>query len=266
MIDIGLNSPEDEAFLDRQMATIELLHTYRDQMRGKLPADSELLRLERSTLGGAVNLIDTVSAAMETSQDSVTMLKEILQESHPTKPIVLQSLLRSALMGAGRVVFALGPEDPLERLANCRAIVHQDGHSYVSALKDFATFQAIEVLRPTDDEVEATTQRHRSTYGGNRPRGEFNTIQAMAETIGKLVEQQADDSQPVAALSDSIKWCWHVYSGAAHGYGWPRYVPSFSRNGTTRMPGSFLTDLGIVVPVVHTAFHFLLLRSKSAAG
>lgn len=58
-------------------------------------------------------------------------------------------------------------------------------------------------------------------------------------------------------LAEHITWIWHAYSGAAHGFGWPRLLP-----GTDSMAGNFVADLGLVVPVAHLAFDVTIRRSR----
>lgn len=50
-------------------------------------------------------------------------------------------------------------------------------------------------------------------------------------------------------FGEHITWLFHVVSGAAHGFGWPRLVP-----GTSSMAGIFLPDFSLVASVAHLAF------------
>ncbi len=71
------------------------------------------------------------------------------------------------------------------------------------------------------------------------------TLKEVARVIGEqLATSGFDDSVAPEVFAEHIMWIWHAYSGAAHGFAWPRLLPRTD----------FIADLGLVVPVTHLAF------------
>jgi hypothetical protein len=64
-------------------------------------------------------------------------------------------------------------------------------------------------------------------------------------------------------LAEEVEWVWHSYSGVAHGFAWPRRLPTFSGPSVTPMPGDFFAELGFVVSVTHLALKKLAERSRA---
>jgi hypothetical protein len=85
---------------------------------------------------------------------------------------------------------------------------------------------------------------------------EEKTLVAMATVIGEMLTANGYESPEGWPLAELMTWIFHVYSGVAHGFGWPRLVP-----GTDSMPGLFVPEFYMVTCVAQIAFDVTLRRT-----
>lgn len=265
MIDIGLDSDSAHEYLQRQMDIIKVIDDLDEQLssdpRTLAEPGSELAALAEDTRNTPVDLLFSVRAGLTAARDSLDQIAYIFSHNLPTSPIVLQALTRSALMGAGRVVFALSPTDPVQRRQNARLVLRQEGQSLLRGLNAFSHFTHLSSLKPDDGYLAVQRERNAMIQEGQRPSGEARILEEMASVIGaQLVASTLsppDGGEPVA---EHITWLWHTFSGAAHGFGWPKLLP-----GTPSMPGNYVADLGLVVSISHLAFDTTVQRTRVAS-
>jgi len=254
VIDIGLDADGAVEHLRRQLAIVAII----DELDGQLSPDphrlaepgSELAALAETAPDAPVNLLLSVRAGLTAARGALDQIASIFANNLPTNAIVLQALLRTALLGAGRVVFALAPADPGQRQRNVRAVLRQEGRSLMQSLDSFAEFEHLVALKPHGGYLDEQRRRNRALQEAHRPAGEAKTLKEVARVIGEqLATSGFDDSTVPDVLTEHIMWIWHAYSGAAHGFAWPCLLP-----GTASMAGDFIADLGVVVSVTHLAF------------
>ncbi len=254
VVDIGLDADGAIEHLRRQLAIVEII----DKLDGQLSPDpyrlaepgSELAALAETAPDAPVNLVLSVRAGLTAARGALDQIASLLGHNSPTDAIVLQALLRTALLGAGRVVFALAPADPGQRQRNVRVVLRQESRSLMQGLNAFAEFEHLASLKPHGGYLEEQRRKNKALQDGSQPAGEAMTLKEVARVIGEqLATSGFDDSAAPDVLAEHIMWVWHAYSGAAHGYAWPWLLP-----GTASLAGDFIADLGLVVPVTHLAF------------
>ncbi len=251
MIDIGLRSQADHDELTR---TIQLIDTI-EWLHGEL-FDSNFDLADwngkvRSIAEGLpdppVDIRHTLNASLQASQGCISQIGIFLKNNVPTSPVVLQALLRTSLLGSGRVIYVLGPEGPETRLANANIVLRQDSNSLIKAYAAFEKFEYSPTLRPTPEVLAPQRARFETLRAQGPPIGEEKVLAAMSRVVEEALKRKGYAMQD-GSLGERITWLFHVCSGSAHGFGWPRLVP-----GTESMPGVFLADLSLVAAVAHLA-------------
>jgi len=101
---------------------------------------------------------------------SLEHISYLVQNPVPTSPIVLQALLRAALVGSARTLYILLPQDPQIRLERGRAILAKDCESGRQGLEKFAAFEGLKVFAAPDELAEAVSNQRKQLWPkGNRP-------------------------------------------------------------------------------------------------
>jgi hypothetical protein len=261
MIDVGLGQPGAREYLDAQLEVVDHLGTLQEQIARLDPAPptSELVRLTEAFPAAPINFALSTSAALAAARGALDQISPIMKGQLASSRIVLQALLRVALVGAGRVVFTLGPDDPEERLQNVKIVLAQESRSMAQALEAFVEFGS-HGLKPDEAYVAEHRRLDRRIREGTPRRGDGSVLLSMADVIGRalVTEGQLDVGDDPRLLAEQVTWTWHTYSGLAHGFAWPWLLP-----GTTAdraMPGDYVADLGIVVATAHIAFRKTLER------
>jgi hypothetical protein len=160
------------------------------------------------------------------------------------------------------VLFMLGPEDEVERVANSKVVLKQEADSYHRAYVQFAEFTQFKTLVPSVETVAVYERRRLDLLRDGRPPGEARTLDSMAEVIGAILARSdsAVSQQELLDLATSakehVRWIFHVYSGVAHGFAWPWLVPR-----TESLPGHFISDLTTTVNVASLAVDASLRRA-----
>ncbi len=253
VVDIGLGADGAIEHLRRQLAVVEII----DKLDGQLSPDpyrlaepgSELAALAETAPDAPVNLLLSVRAGLTAARGALDQIASLLGHDLPTDTIVLQALLRTALLGAGRVVFALAPADPEQRQRNVRVVLRQESRSLMQGLNAFAEFEHLALLKPHGGYLEEQRRKNKALQDGSQPAGEAMILKEVAGVIGEQLATSGLDDSPPGVVAEHIMWIWHAYSGAAHGFAWPWLLP-----GTASLAGDFIADLGFVVPVTHLAF------------
>lgn len=263
VVDIGLGADGAIEHLRRQLAIVESI----DRLDGQLSPDpsmlaepgSELAALAETAPDAPVNLLLSVRAGLTAARGALDQIASLLGHNVPTDTIVLQALLRTALLGAGRVVFALGPADPGQRQRNVRVVLRQDRRSLMQGLNSFAEFEHLALLKPQGGYLEEQRRKDKALRDGSQPAGEAMILKEVARVIGEQLATSGFDG-PAApdVLAEHIMWIWHAYSGAAHGYAWPWLL-----SDVASLAGDFIADLGLIVPVTHLPFDVAQRRCRS---
>lgn len=269
MIDFGLSDPEVAAHFDRALAIIEgPVSDLAQQVFGgsALPMDSEIARLTSEAVPGPLDPTTSIMVAASAATGSLQQISTIFRDSVPSSPIVFQSLLRSALVGAARVIYVLFPLDPAERSSRVAAVLAQDASSGVKAYKEFTQLRGIEALRAPAQCLEDFKNQYDRLRESQPASRDGEIVDGMTAAIADAL--QADDSSNDALnraiLEDHAKLLWNTYSGLAHGYSWPRTLWGLSPD--RRIPGDFTMDLYHVATCTQVALLAILNRSSTASA
>lgn len=258
MLNIGLDGPEDEVALARALETIDLVGRLDDD----LPHDpallgqrgSEIEQLMQRLPDPLVDIRISLRVGLEVARGSLAQVSSIITRSVPTTGSVLQSLVRSALLGAGRVVYVLGPEDASLTEANARMVLRQEARILMKAYDAFEKFEKFQALVPPPSVLAAQRARNESVQAGAPTLGEEKMLLVMAKVIVEALAAEGHEQ----VLTEHVTWLFNVYSGVAHGFGWPRLIP-----GSESMPGHFIADLTQVVSIAHFAFDMTARRTRA---
>jgi len=259
-MDIGLDGPEDYIALQKTRAMIQRI----GQRQDSLPADLTLLGEPGSDFADLINALPeppvdlriSVFDGLTTARAALSQISSFIFDGVLTTPSVLQTLARSALLGAGRVVYVLGSPSPEARQDNARMVLRKEGRSLMRAYSAFEQFKHLSLLVPSADIVATQRERNNAVQGGAEAIGEAKTLMAMATVIVEMLAANGYDSREGEPFAEVMTWIFHVYSGVAHGFGWPRLVP-----GSKSMPGHFLGDVYMVTCVADFAFDVTLRRT-----
>jgi hypothetical protein len=258
------DSPEAAAHLRQQLATISEFAALKARCR--IPSDpgSELANLSAALPDAPVSIEESVVVGVECAYSAVAHLAYLFNSETSFPPIVLSSLLRTALLGAGRTVYAIGPDDPDARFSNSLVVLRQESNSLLQGIDSFSAFTQLGALVPPPDVSTAMTQLNQAINSVGRPMGERRTLAAMATVIAQeliLNGYTGPDAQEF--LTEEVEWVWHAYSGVAHAFAWPHRLPSYSGPSVTPMPGDFHAEFGFVVSVTHLALRKMAERSRT---
>lgn len=220
-IDMGLNDPDSIGMLTWAFRIIdESVDRLRDEIGADAPSDgSEVYRLARALPPGPISFDRTVFAAANAARGALDHIRDILRNGIPTRVIVLHALLRSALVGSGRITFALLPADPSARLQNARVLVAQESNSFMRALDEYAKFEKLLLMRPDDQYLATAREQNEALRGGGRLRGDGAVMTGAAEVIGAALAAAPEYPDGHRQLQrEHVIWLWNTYSGAAHTY------------------------------------------------
>lgn len=217
--ELGLDDPDAMEALSRAVGIVdEVVDGVHDEICGTAYSDDcEVCRLARALPSGPISLDRTVMVAAEGARCALDQISSILHHNASTSPIALHALLRAALVGSGRVVFALLPSDPDVRLKNARVLIAQEARGFTQALDRYAEFQSFTELRPDDAYLTRAREQNAAIQQGRRPPGDGVVMQGAAETIaGALAAMPEYPDENQEGLQEHITWLWNTYSGAAH--------------------------------------------------
>lgn len=215
---------------------------------------SDLRRLLEALPDPPVDPRVTILAGLRTAHDGLVYVAELAQDKRTVSSSILQSQLRAALLGAGRVVFMLHPDDHEQRLTNTRIALHQESKSLMQLYDAARHYQRLTDLVPPADVITAQKKRHAGVTAGVSPLGEGKTLQAMADTIAQaLVTQDRASTEMAKTVAEHVGWMFNVYSSRAHGFGWPDLVPGVDVSA----------DFSMVASITHIAVDTTLRRSAT---
>ena len=255
-------TPDDYQALARLLTTGRLIQ----ELHNALPDDPVDLAPDGSDLAALMAAVPeppidprlSISAALDSAGGCLLQVIDMIERGIPTTPVVLMSLARTALLGASRVVFVLGPEEAAERQRNLLVTLRQESNSLMRLYAVAENFQHLEGLVPRQEVLSSQRGRAETLKQVAPSLGEASALERMAEVTGQLLAARDDVGPNLAAqLREHVAWTFNVYSGVAHGFGWPRLVP-----GTRSFPGHFLVELSLISSVTHLAFDLVARRSS----
>ena len=233
-IDVGLDDPAAMEALSRAINIVDdVVDSLHDELGGITYSDeSEVYRLARALPPGPISLDRTIMVAVEAARGALDQISYILHHNAPTSAIALHTLLRAALVGSGRTVFALLPSDPSVRLRNARVLIAQEGMGFTQALDRYARFKSLSGLRPDAQYLATAQEQNAAIQQGRRPPGDGVVMQGAAEAIAAALAAMPEyPNGNRESLQEHVTWLWNTYSGAAHTHAWPRLLPGYYSRG-----------------------------------
>jgi hypothetical protein len=219
-----------------------LIASYDNWMAGP----TELGRLRDALTVGPINLAKCLPNTASITRVSLEIVRDWLFFSSGVKAVPLAIQARTILMGAGRILYCLGPSSFEERLEHAQRVVLQEASSCLRALKASRQFQALSAQAPSKDAVEAVRAQVKALTAatGGQAMGEASMLRGMAEVVAALLP---DEDSAAQAHREHVSWMFQRYSGYAHGYGWPSMLP----------PVGLWADLGVITGAASLAMMHL---------
>lgn len=258
-MEIGIDRPSAIERLAEIVGTIRSAESFYDALPRdctKLsPPGSDIERLLQAIPEPVVDPRLSILAATDAAIGSLRQIREFLMKPLPTSPIVLLSLARTALLSAARVTYCLGPESESERIRNLMVVMRQEAAGLDRLYQSAEQFVKLRGLIPPAS-IVATQRERLQAYRQIAHLGEAATLQEMSAVVGRILSESSDTDW-TTAHSEHVAWMFNTYSGAAHGFAWPKLVP-----GTKSMSGDFIAELGLVAPIALLSCRLLLQRSQ----
>ena len=247
---LGIDGPEDE----RQLAiALEITKTFKsltDELRWPGPEGSEVSRLDEA-VHGDISVTDTLVSSQRTARATILHLSTLLEEGMEPRASVALTLSRAALLSAGRIIYILGPSDPAVRVRNAERVVRSQASSQHRALKAFGGFSQLSALQAPDGLVSTLEETLKALPAGNITDTEM--IRTAGDIIIEILSRRGDTSTE-EVLREHLEWMWNVWSGAAHGWAWPKYVPGLDDPNHDVAPGNWVLDFVNLAMITHLAF------------
>jgi hypothetical protein len=252
-MELGLDAPEALEALQRCLEVIADI----EERYFTLPANPAELGQPGSDIAGLVSVLPdppvdirlTMLAAATSSQACLGQVRRFVVHQLPTSPVVLATLCRTALMASSRLLVVVGPHDERVRRANAIRVLLQESESIQRCYKKAASFTQLGGLVPPADVLAQQGRRHQHLKSIAKSIRETDVLDEAASIIGDLLRTSAyQEPNGLSQLNEHFSWTFNVYSGVAHGFGWPRLVP-----GTQSLPGDFTSELLLTVSVCHIA-------------
>lgn len=264
MLDLGFNDEERLQYFRTAIGIIDgpiadLGQQIADMEQ--LPADSEIARL-RAEMGtwppSSEHLLDlgvSLTTALQTGHNALSQISTITAQRITTSPIVFQSLLRTTLLAAARVIHVLLPSRPEDRLAHGKETLALEATAAFRGLKDSAGFEELPGLKPPEGMINALSKQAKTLFpGGNAP-GETRMIDKMLASVAEALHRAFGPTVPEEVLAEQVRRIWHTYSGHVHAYSWPRLLP-----------GDLVNDLHQIAALLHLAQMTYLHRATSGSA
>lgn len=210
-----------------------------------LVGPTELGRLRDALPDGPINLAKCLPNTATIMRLSLEIVRDWLFTSGvPAVPLAIQA--RTILMGAGRILYCLGPGSFDKCLEHAQRVLLQEANSCLRALKASRQFQALNAQGPSKDAVEGVSAQVKALTAipGVQAMGEVSMLKGMAAEVAALLP---DESSAAQAHQEHVSWMFHRYSGYAHGYGWPSMLP----------PVGLWADLGVIAGAASLSMMYL---------
>lgn len=252
-MDLGLDEPEDIDALHHCLDVI----TDIEKRTSTLPTDPAMLgqpnsfiaRLVEELPDPPVDIRLTIASAVASSQSCLVQIKQFFDQPIPTHPVVLATLCRTALIASARLLLIVGPRDDEQKKNYAIRILLQESESLQRCYKKARYFVELKGLIPPSGLLDPQDKRHQHLNRITERISETEVLEKAAEIMADLLKaSEFEDPTSGFLLKEHISWTFNVYSGVAHGFGWPRLVP-----GTQALPGLFTAELWITVGVCHMA-------------
>jgi hypothetical protein len=240
MYEFGLGSDAANKSLSRTVAFIQHLELPETHEWIKHPPSpgSEVATLQASVPQEPIPIAEALRTAMMTALESLAHIRFSIQAGCYTLP-GMRSMMRTALMGVGRVGFVVLPDTRRERQGNAEKVLTQEARSLSDALDDIQSITTLPGLLATDEQAADFRQQISQFDIKGRKFGDRGMIRRSAALIGSEVAR-VDSSISEEVLRDHLTWIWNTASGAAHAFDWQNLAP-----------GEFVPDIADVAAAAH---------------
>lgn len=165
---------------------------------------------------------------------------------------VAVTLSRAALLCSTRVIYILGPADPDERVRNAERVIRTQATSQLRAIRRFSKFGVLKGIQAHSELVHSLR-----LVLDELPQGHVTDTEMIASAaliIGSWLMSHGAEESP-EALEDHLAWVWNNWSGIAHGWAWPKYVPGREDPNVDTAPGNWILDFHTVAMILHLALN-----------
>jgi len=261
-MDLGLDDPEALEALHQCLTAIAHI----EERAASLPTGPAQLGQPGSDVAALIELLPdppvdirvTLLAAVHSSQSCLGQIRRFIVDGIPTSPVVLATLCRTALVASSRLLLIVGPNDEEVRRTNATRILLQESESIQRCYRKAASFTHLAGLVPPQDVVDQQNRRHEYLKSVSQNIRESEVLDEIGPIVGAAL-QAAGQYEPTdeARLREQLHWVFNIYSGIAHGFGWPKLVP-----GTQSLAGDFASDLWMTASVSLLAIDRLQAASR----
>lgn len=243
-MNLGLDEPGALEALTRALQSIETARMLLDDVSAFPHPDSIVRQLQKRPAldDPPVDLVLTLHQGARSAVECLDQIRRFIDDEIPTEPFVIAALMRSALLASARVHYILGPESMDEQAEHALNILIQETDSLFRCYRHANQVSRLAPLRVPQDIFDAQNDR-RQRLREHAPSSRFtetDTLKGAAEVIGKQTQDRADAEgiDTESTLSEHLLWMFNLYSGKAHGLGWPLLV-----HHEGDLPGSFAADI-----------------------
>ncbi len=241
MYELGLDDEQSRRHLWTQLEIVDHIDEVAASISRPPEMGSVVAALDELIVDAPVSVSQSLHTGLITAKDCLMQIATLVRNEYYMLA-ALQSLTRTALMGAARAAFVLAPDEPAERERAARIVVQQEAQSLMRALNAVADLEHLPGIIPPE-EFRTDMKRRAAALEKMGRHGEGNTMSEMSQTLATSLSAHGYQDSSPEVLAEAVTWIWHSSSGTAHAYGWPRLAG-----------GEFVADFGVVVAVANLAF------------
>lgn len=263
-MDLGLDDPAALRHFTQALHLVKEARETLDDVPAFPQPDSIVRNLQKHPVLGdpPVDLVLTLHQGARSAVECLDQIRRFTEDAIPTEPFVIAALMRSALLASARVIYVLGPESPDEQTKHAMNILVQETDSLFRCYKSANRSSQLVALRVPQDVFDAQSARQErlKESAPSRKFSETETLEGAAEIIGRRTQSRLDTEEinTGAIMREHLLWMFNLYSGKAHGLGWPKLV-----HHQHDLPGDFATDIHQLASLTEQAVRAL--RSAYAA-
>lgn len=252
---LGFDTEDDGELLRHALQVTDTYKPMVEALTWQAQDGSELARLD-TLIGSNITLTDTFVVGQRTAVGCVLHLAELFKQGFEPRASVAVSLSRTALVSSSHLIYVLGPADPVVRVAHARQVLRRQAGSHVSAVREFARFDRLSGLRAPSALVADLEESREVIAGASKAEGAM--VLDIADSLAQvLVDAGYNDEDELVALREHLAWMWHVWSGVAHGWAWPKFIPGLDDADHDVAPGHWATDFFHLTTLVQQAVRLL---------
>lgn len=258
---ISTNSPEDSAELNRVLEVIDIVDVVVKAIPEQPEENSKMAKLDAELNLSKLQISDALSFSIQQSVAAMKTIRTLLCAEDELFVPSLQSLLRTAFLGASRVNWVLLAEDDSELTHRARRLMNSEYKNLLLTLRNTSDFQHLTRLKASDEFIR-DIEKEISPIKGALGKEARLTDTALLNEMGTWINQKLLQSNNIDnTASEAITWIWNSGSGAAHAMGWPLLTPTPLNSES----GNFISDCTFVLGIAHLGADYLLQASTYPA-